>query len=251
MLLVTVVNALENTYSLYSSNVLGDDTCTKSILIGIEKNGTEKCPKFRWNGFVDWTCRKASFILFSPFNMQIIPSDRDFLHAVVISRDEVISTRKYSLRDLEKCRSDELTKVRAEPFDFMCQNIQDDHVGFGNRIARVYLDDREIGKDLKSLISLINGRMEVLFMKSIIQEWCICHGFSGSCTTKTCWMKVQDIHKIRHQLNQMQDLQTYPPIDLTLTLEYTDCGDLLKTSIWLHIMALAGYFSWLNILQLI
>ncbi|NP_001310746.1 protein Wnt-7b-like precursor [Parasteatoda tepidariorum] len=68
-------------------------------------------------------------------------------------------------------------------------------VRHGMKMSRQFMDAREIEGDERSLMNLHNnraGRKAVLFT---VQTECKCHGVSGSCTMKTCWLTLPPFSK--------------------------------------------------------
>ncbi|CAM1154664.1 WNT8B (predicted), partial [Pycnogonum litorale] len=78
-----------------------------------------------------------------------------------------------------------------------------DNIHFGDKIARQYLDGREIGRDGRAIVNLQNNRAGRLAVKKTMQRLCKCHGVSGSCATKTCWMKLSDFSTVGRHLKKL------------------------------------------------
>ncbi|XP_053666129.1 protein Wnt-6 [Anopheles marshallii] len=82
----------------------------------------------------------------------------------------------------------------------------DDNVNFGVRKSKDFLDARLRKKsDIKTLVRLHNNGAGRLAVKQFMRMECKCHGLSGSCTTKTCWMKLPPFSEVGARLKEHFD----------------------------------------------
>lgn len=65
-----------------------------------------------------------------------------------------------------------------------------DNVDFGRMFGREFVDSSEKGRDLRYLTNLHNNEAGRMTVSSEMQQECKCHGMSGSCTVRTCWMRL-------------------------------------------------------------
>ncbi|CRK93527.1 CLUMA_CG007060, isoform A [Clunio marinus] len=82
----------------------------------------------------------------------------------------------------------------------------DDNVNFGNRKSKDFLDARlRRRSDIKTLVKIHNNNAGRLAVKKSMRLDCKCHGLSGSCTMKTCWMKLPSFTEVAHRLRDRFD----------------------------------------------
>uniref|UniRef100_A0A0K8TIQ2 Protein Wnt n=5 Tax=Lygus hesperus TaxID=30085 RepID=A0A0K8TIQ2_LYGHE len=69
-------------------------------------------------------------------------------------------------------------------------------VNYGVKLARKFLDAREIEFDARSRMNLHNNKAGRMAVKNNMVEICKCHGVSGSCSLKTCWKGLPQFRRI-------------------------------------------------------
>ncbi|KAK2857620.1 hypothetical protein Q7C36_005539 [Tachysurus vachellii] len=79
-----------------------------------------------------------------------------------------------------------------------------DDVDFGYKISRQFMDTRtrKGRSDIRSLIDLHNNEAGRLAVKTNMRSECKCHGLSGSCTLRSCWMKLPLFRQVGNHLMQ-------------------------------------------------
>ncbi|XP_036086894.1 protein Wnt-2 isoform X3 [Rousettus aegyptiacus] len=71
-----------------------------------------------------------------------------------------------------------------------------DNIDYGIKFARAFVDAKERkGKDARALMNLHNNRAGRKAVKRFLKQECKCHGVSGSCTLRTCWLAMADFRK--------------------------------------------------------
>ncbi|XP_034668326.1 proto-oncogene Wnt-3 isoform X1 [Drosophila subobscura] len=82
-----------------------------------------------------------------------------------------------------------------------------DNVNFGLRHSRVFLDakQRQRRSDLGTLVKLHNNNAGRLAIRDAMRLECKCHGLSGSCTVKTCWLKMPPFREVAARLRERYD----------------------------------------------
>ncbi|XP_038113729.1 protein Wnt-6 [Culex quinquefasciatus] len=82
----------------------------------------------------------------------------------------------------------------------------DDNVNFGFRKSKDFLDARLRKKsDIRTLVKLHNNNAGRLAVKQFMRMECKCHGLSGSCTMRTCWMKMPPFSEVATRLKEHFD----------------------------------------------
>ncbi|XP_067942447.1 protein Wnt-7a-like isoform X2 [Watersipora subatra] len=69
-------------------------------------------------------------------------------------------------------------------------------VEYGTEFARVFVDAGEDKETARSLMNLHNNRAGRKLLRKLVEIECKCHGPSGSCALKTCWMKLPLFRKV-------------------------------------------------------
>ncbi|XP_064474837.1 protein Wnt-1-like isoform X2 [Ornithodoros turicata] len=80
-----------------------------------------------------------------------------------------------------------------------------DNVHFGYKFTRAFVDAAERGRDLRFVINLHNNEAGRLHVTSETHRECKCHGMSGSCTVKTCWMRLPSFRDVGNRLKDRFD----------------------------------------------
>ncbi|EMP42066.1 Protein Wnt-2, partial [Chelonia mydas] len=120
-----------------------------------------------------------------------------FVYAISSAGVVFAITRACSQGELKSCSCDPKKKGSAKDnkghFDWGgCS----DNVDYGVKFARAFVDAKERkGKDARALMNLHNNRAGRKAVKRFLKQECKCHGVSGSCTLRTCWLAMADFRK--------------------------------------------------------
>ncbi|PKK29902.1 wingless-type MMTV integration site family member 2 [Columba livia] len=120
-----------------------------------------------------------------------------FVHAISSAGVVFAITRACSQGELKSCSCDPKKKGSARDskghFDWGgCS----DNIDYGIKFARAFVDAKEQkGKDARALMNLHNNRAGRKAVKRFLKQECKCHGVSGSCTLRTCWLAMADFRK--------------------------------------------------------
>ncbi|CAJ0955104.1 unnamed protein product [Ranitomeya imitator] len=120
-----------------------------------------------------------------------------FVYAISSAGVVFAITRACSQGELKSCSCDPKKKGSSKDsrgsFDWGgCS----DNIDYGIRFARSFVDAREKkGKDARALMNVHNNRVGRKAVKRFMTKECKCHGVSGSCTLRTCWLTMGDFRK--------------------------------------------------------
>ncbi|KAG8234144.1 hypothetical protein J437_LFUL014904 [Ladona fulva] len=80
-----------------------------------------------------------------------------------------------------------------------------DNLAFGYEFSREFVDAGEKGRHLREKMNLHNNEAGRAHVSSEMRQECKCHGMSGSCTVKTCWMRLPPFRVVGDQLKDRFD----------------------------------------------
>ncbi|PSN54616.1 Protein Wnt-1 [Blattella germanica] len=80
-----------------------------------------------------------------------------------------------------------------------------DNIGYGFKFSREFVDTGERGRNLREKMNLHNNEAGRAHVSSEMRQDCKCHGMSGSCTVKTCWMRLPDFRLVGYNLKDRFD----------------------------------------------
>ncbi|XP_041988614.1 protein Wnt-1 [Aricia agestis] len=80
-----------------------------------------------------------------------------------------------------------------------------DNIGFGFKFSREFVDTGERGRNVREKMNLHNNEAGRMLVQSEMRQECKCHGMSGSCTVKTCWMRLPSFRSVGDALIDRYD----------------------------------------------
>uniref|UniRef100_A0A671Q0T8 Protein Wnt n=1 Tax=Sinocyclocheilus anshuiensis TaxID=1608454 RepID=A0A671Q0T8_9TELE len=133
------------------------------------------------------------------FGRVIQRSSREAAFVYAISSAGVVFaiTRACSQGELKICNCDPHKRGRAsdERGEFDWGGCSD-NINYGIKFAKAFIDAKErTVKDARALMNLHNNRCGRMAVKRFMKLECKCHGVSGSCTLRTCWLAMSDFRK--------------------------------------------------------
>nr|WCP86890.1 WNT 5b-1 [Cyprinus carpio] len=141
-------------------------------------------------------------------------SSRETAFTYSISAAGVVNAVSRACREgeLSTCGCSRAARPKDLPRDWLWGGCGD-NVNYGYRFAREFVDAREREKNYprgsvehaRTLMNLQNneaGRMAVYNLANVA---CKCHGVSGSCSLKTCWLQLADFRRVGEFLKEKYD----------------------------------------------
>ncbi|MEQ2181895.1 Protein Wnt-2b [Goodea atripinnis] len=135
--------------------------------------------------------------LFSPYPSLSGSREAAFVYAISSAGVVYALTRACSQGELKTCNCDPQKRGRAndEKGEFDWGGCSD-NVNYGIKFAKAFIDAKErTVRDARALMNLHNNRCGRTAVKRFMNMECKCHGVSGSCTLRTCWMALSDFRK--------------------------------------------------------
>ncbi|XP_050419344.1 protein Wnt-1 isoform X2 [Patella vulgata] len=80
-----------------------------------------------------------------------------------------------------------------------------DNARYGHRFSRRFVDVIEKGRDFRYMMNLHNNEAGRVHVSTGMKQECKCHGMSGSCTIKTCWMRLPTFRTVGNLLKDRFD----------------------------------------------
>ncbi|XP_067002611.1 protein Wnt-1 [Anabrus simplex] len=80
-----------------------------------------------------------------------------------------------------------------------------DNIDHGFKFSREFVDTGERGRNLREKMNLHNNEAGRWHVREQMKQECKCHGMSGSCTVKTCWMRLPSFHVVGDNLKDRFD----------------------------------------------
>ncbi|XP_041348365.1 protein Wnt-7b-like [Gigantopelta aegis] len=150
-----------------------------------------------------WNCTNVGYGG-SMFGYEQLTGSREaaFMYAISSAGVTYAITQSCSLGNLTNCSCDkDKMDGKLAPEGWKWGGCSAD-IKYGLKLARKFMDAREIAENARSLMNLHNNRAGRKAVKDNMGTDCKCHGVSGSCTTKTCWTTLPPFRKIGDALKR-------------------------------------------------
>ncbi|XP_063236264.1 protein wingless [Bacillus rossius redtenbacheri] len=167
-----------------------------------------------------WNCSTRNFLRGKNLFGKIVDRgcrETAFIYAITSAGVTHAVARACSEGSIESCTCDYSHQVRspnAAPSSAAAAagGVRDwewggcsDNIGFGFKFSREFVDTGEKGRNLREKMNLHNNEAGRAHVSSNMRQECKCHGMSGSCTVKTCWMRLPSFRLVGDNLKDRFD----------------------------------------------
>lgn len=119
-----------------------------------------------------------------------------FVYAISSAGVVYAITRACSQGELKICGCDERRGQATDDRGTFDWGGCSDNIFYGIRFAKAFIDAQERSvRDARALMNLHNNRCGRMAVKRFMKPECKCHGVSGSCSLRTCWMAMADFRQ--------------------------------------------------------
>uniref|UniRef100_A0A3Q2DMC2 Protein Wnt n=1 Tax=Cyprinodon variegatus TaxID=28743 RepID=A0A3Q2DMC2_CYPVA len=159
-----------------------------------------------------WNCSTVDNT--SVFGRVMHIGSRETAFTYAISAAGVVNAISRACREgeLSTCGCSRAARPRELPRDWLWGGCGD-NVHYGYRFAREFVDAKEREKNYprgskenaRILMNLHNNEAGRLAVYNQAHVACKCHGVSGSCSLKTCWLQLADFRRVGEFLKEKYD----------------------------------------------
>ncbi|XP_077485753.1 protein Wnt-8a-like isoform X2 [Amblyomma americanum] len=182
---------------------------SKQLLVGRAKLGTidigvrqaiDECQaQFRWDR---WNCPERAFDILRKRAKPPATREMAFVQAIMSAGITYTIAKNCSRGNFRRCTCDHRPRKVPKGVDWTWGGCSD-NVQFGYRVSRRFLLDRtKDSRDLYAIINKHNNRAGSFAVRKSMRRTCKCHGPSGSCALKTCWMQLGEMAAVGDRLRR-------------------------------------------------
>lgn len=146
--------------------------------------------------YTRWNCSSLETKNGNPLTSDLLARgfrETAFAHAIISAGMTQAVATSCSAGKLGTCECDKTVKGEGRGWSWGgCS----DNALFGAVFTADFMDSRERGTDIKSLMNLHNNRAGRLAVLDNMKTKCKCTGVSGSCTMRTCWKTVPEFKEV-------------------------------------------------------
>ncbi|XP_014249666.1 protein wingless isoform X1 [Cimex lectularius] len=164
-----------------------------------------------------WNCSTRNFLrgknLFGKIVDRAGCRETAFIYAITSAAVTHAVARSCAEGSIESCTCDYSHVSRGAPKGAAgVHGVRDwewggcsDNIGFGFKFSREFVDTGERGRSLREKMNLHNNEAGRAHVAAEMRQECKCHGMSGSCTVKTCWMRLPPFRVVGDNLKDRFD----------------------------------------------
>ncbi|XP_042103629.1 protein Wnt-5b isoform X1 [Ovis aries] len=159
-----------------------------------------------------WNCSTVDDA--SVFGRVLQIGSRETAFTYAVSAAGVVNAISRACREgeLSTCGCSRAARPKDLPRDWLWGGCGD-NVDYGYRFAKEFVDAREREKNFakgseeqgRVLMNLQNNEAGRRAVYKTADVACKCHGVSGSCSLKTCWLQLAEFRKVGDQLKEKYD----------------------------------------------
>ncbi|EDW12661.1 protein wingless [Drosophila mojavensis] len=165
-----------------------------------------------------WNCSTRNFLRGKNLFGKIVDRgcrETGFIYAITSAAVTHSIARACSEGTIESCTCDYSHQTRSPQANHQAGSVAgvrdwewggcSDNIGFGFKFSREFVDTGERGRNLREKMNLHNNEAGRAHVQAEMRQECKCHGMSGSCTVKTCWMRLANFRVIGDNLKARFD----------------------------------------------
>ncbi|KAG5328586.1 WNT1 protein, partial [Acromyrmex charruanus] len=156
-----------------------------------------------------WNCSTKNFLRGKNLFGKIVDRgcrETAFIYAITSAAVTHSIARACSEGSIQSCSCDytHQSRVSSAVRDWEWGGCSD-NIGYGFKFSREFVDTGERGRNLREKMNLHNNEAGRAHVTSEMRQECKCHGMSGSCTVKTCWMRLPNFRVVGDNLKDRFD----------------------------------------------
>ncbi|XP_076348008.1 protein Wnt-2b-A-like [Tachypleus tridentatus] len=175
---------------------------SRGVIIGV-KECQHQFHNHRWN----CSTGDTGTSVFGKFMLKTGSREAAFVYAISSAGVVHSITRSCSRGDLSDCSCDPRKRgtFRDVHGEFTWGGCSE-HIRYGSKFARKFVDAREMSqRDGRALMNVHNNQAGRRAVRKHVKLQCKCHGVSGSCAVRTCWVAMMDFRAVGNYLKKKYD----------------------------------------------
>ncbi|XP_050540262.1 protein Wnt-1-like [Daktulosphaira vitifoliae] len=121
--------------------------------------------------------------------------EKAYVNAITAAGVAYAITKACSRGELNECSCDNRIKKSQTQKNWQWGGCSED-IHFGEKFSRDFVDSIEDTDNVHGLMNVHNNEAGRRIIRSSMQKVCKCHGMSGSCSVRICWMRLSSFRDI-------------------------------------------------------